>query len=72
MKKIGMIVAVEIEAVLSKYGKPSSHLTECGFDIMKYNCKGYELIIAKSRRRRACGSGRRCSTSFQSTVWIWS
>ena len=48
MKKIGMIVAVEIEAVLSKYGKPSSHLTECGFDIMKYNCKGYELIITKS------------------------
>lgn len=48
MKKIGMIVAVEISAVLSRYGRPSSCSKECGFDIMKYNCKNYELIIAKS------------------------
>ncbi len=43
-----MIVAVEISAVLSRYGRPSSCSKECGFDIMKYNCKNYELIIAKS------------------------
>ena len=48
MKKIGMIVAVEISAVLSRYGRPSSCSKECGFDIMKYKCNNYELIIAKS------------------------
>lgn len=43
-----MIVAVEIKAVISKYGSPKSSEKECGFDIMQYACDGYRLIIAKS------------------------
>ncbi len=48
MKKIGVIVAVEIKAVLSRYGQPETSESSCGFDVMKYNCKGYELLIIKS------------------------
>ena len=48
MKRIGMMVAVEIEAVLSKYGQPERCEECCGFEVMKYDCKGYELLIVKS------------------------
>lgn len=48
MKRIGMMVAVEIEAVLSKYGQPERCEECCGFEVMKYDCNGYELLIVKS------------------------
>ena len=48
MKRIGMMVAVEIEAVLSKYGQPERCEECCGFEVMKNDCNGYELLIVKS------------------------
>ncbi len=46
MKKIGMIVAVEIQSVLDKYG---AHLTVekevAGYKVLEYQTEQYQLII---------------------------
>ena len=47
-KKIGMIVAVEIDAVLKKYGKSLEKVTAKGFEVMKLSLENYEMIIVKS------------------------
>lgn len=51
MKKIGMIVAVEIDAVLKKYGGSIERLDYTAFDVKKYRADGYELYIV------SCGAG---------------
>ncbi len=46
--KIGMIVAIEINAVLSKYGSRLEKIEAKGFDAMRLALEGYEIIIVKS------------------------
>lgn len=45
---VGMIVAVEIDAVLNKYGKKLEKVEAKGFDVMKLTLENYEMIIVKS------------------------
>ncbi len=47
MKNIGMIVAVEIEAVLNKYGKPSE-LKYPGFNVYQYEIEDKNLYVIHS------------------------
>ena len=51
MKRIGMIVAVEINAVLNKYGTPQEELLHKGMRLMVYNADGYQLYVLN------CGIG---------------
>ena len=43
MKNIGMVVAVEMDAVLSRYGAPSEKRREAGFDIYTYTGADYTI-----------------------------
>lgn len=45
MKKIGLVVAVELDAVLQKYGTPISDKFHCGFRIITYNAHGNLLYV---------------------------
>ena len=51
MKKIGMIVAVEIDAVLQKYGSCLVEKEEAGYKVWEYQTEKYNLIIVN------CGAG---------------
>jgi len=51
MKKIGMIVAVEIKAVLDKYGAALEEKNVAGYRVMEYKTDKYELVILN------CGAG---------------
>lgn len=51
MKKIGLVVAVELDAVLKKYGSPVSDKNYRGFRILTYNVHGNMLYIIN------CGVG---------------
>lgn len=51
MKKIGLVVAVELDAVLQKYGTPVSDKIHRGFRIITYNTHGNLLYVIK------CGIG---------------
>ena len=46
MKNIGMIVAVEIDSVLSRYGSPLSRENRSGFAVLTYDLSGVRLHIA--------------------------
>lgn len=48
MKKIGMLVAVEIEALLGRYGTAVETRHEFGFDVYKYQMESYELYAIHS------------------------
>ena len=48
MKTIGMLVAVEIDAVLSRYGTAASREQRCGFEILGYDMEGYRLYVVHS------------------------
>lgn len=48
MKKIGMLVAVEIGSVLSKYGKATEEIERFGFKVYKYVMPTYELYVVHS------------------------
>lgn len=43
MKKIGMVVACEIDAVLRKYGTPAEEFNDYGFNTRLYHCDGYDI-----------------------------
>lgn len=51
MKRIGMIVAVEIKAVLDKYGAALEEKNVAGYRVLEYKTDKYELIILN------CGAG---------------
>ncbi|MBR4878369.1 MAG: 5'-methylthioadenosine/S-adenosylhomocysteine nucleosidase [Clostridia bacterium] len=52
MKKIGMIVAVEIQSVLDKYGAQLAEKKDvAGYQVLEYQTADYQLIIAN------CGAG---------------
>lgn len=48
MKKIGMLVAVEIKAVLDKYGSALKEKNVAGYRVLEYKTPQYELIILNS------------------------
>ena len=48
MKKIGMLVAVEMGAVLSRYGKAMAEETRWGFRVFTYDMGGYQLYVIGS------------------------
>lgn len=51
MKKIGMIVAVEIDSVLKQYGTPGKTLEYKGYTVWTYTNEDYELYVLN------CGAG---------------
>jgi adenosylhomocysteine nucleosidase len=51
MKKIGMIVAVEMKAVLDRYGSSLKERNAAGFRVLEVETENYQLIIAN------CGVG---------------
>lgn len=48
MKKIGMLVAVEVDAVLSRYGSAVSREERAGFQILTYHMEDYILYVIHS------------------------
>ena len=48
MKNIGMVVAVEMDAVLSRYGAPSEKRREAGFDVYTYIGADYTIYALNS------------------------
>ena len=48
MKTIGMLVAVEVEAVLSRYGTATRTERRCGFTVYTYDMRGYTLCVIHS------------------------
>lgn len=48
MKRIGMLVAVEIESVLSRYGTPGETKHYPGYTIFTYENEGYTLFVLNS------------------------
>ena len=51
MKRIGMVVAVEIDAVLKRYGEPISDELVCGFQLLTYKSGENEIYVMN------CGMG---------------
>ena len=51
MKTIGMIVAVEINAVLNRYGSQLTEKNIAGYRVLEYKTDKYNLVIAN------CGAG---------------
>ncbi len=45
MKKAGMIVAVEMDAVDKKYGAPCRKIIKAGYEIEVYDLNNYELFV---------------------------
>ena len=48
MKKIGMLVAVEMDAVLRRYGEPGETLTYPGYTVLTYTSDDYILYVLNS------------------------
>lgn len=48
MKTIGMIVAVEMDAVLSRYGRASGVEKRCGFEVHRYENGDFTLCIVSA------------------------
>ena len=48
MKTIGMLVAVEIEAVLSRYGMATGREERWGFEVLSYESEEYRLFVVHS------------------------
>ena len=51
MKNIGMVVAVEIQAILNKYGSQLEELSFPGYRVKKYQTEKYTLLVLD------CGAG---------------
>ena len=48
MKNIGMLVAVEMGAVLARYGEPKETLRSGGFEVLRYENKDYTLCAVNA------------------------
>ena len=48
MKSIGMIVAVEMDAVLAKYGKAAGVEMRGGFEVHRYEGEGFRLFVVSA------------------------
>lgn len=76
MKKIGMLVAVEIGSVLGKYGRAAEEIDRFGFQVYKYirpnvSCMSCTAAPARSRRRRppSCSSPFTASRPSSTSAW---
>lgn len=47
-KKIGVVVAVEVDAVLSKYGEPKETLRKCGYTVHTYENEAFVMYVLDS------------------------
>lgn len=52
MKRIGLLVAVEIDSVLSRYGTPGETKEYPGYTVLTYENEGYTLFVLN------CGAGQ--------------
>lgn len=52
MKKIGMIVAVEMKAVLERYGTPQEEKEYPGYRVLVYEAEDYIIYALNCRGRR--------------------
>ena len=57
MKKIGMLVAVEMEAVLSRYGSARRTEERSGFRVYTYAMDGYTLYVVHSGAGELAAAG---------------
>lgn len=48
MKKIGLLVAVEMDAVLSRYGAPQEKLVTDGFEVLRYENETYTVYAVNA------------------------
>lgn len=48
MKKIGLLVAVEMDAVLSRYGAPQEKLVADGFEVLRYENETYTVYAVNA------------------------
>ena len=48
MKKIGLLVAVEMSAVLERYGAPQEKQSLCGFELFRYDNEKYSIYAVNS------------------------
>lgn len=48
MKKIGIVIAVEIEAFYKKYGEPDEIISVHNQEVRKFSAEGYELYTIRS------------------------
>ena len=48
MRQIGMLVAVELDSVLRRYGSPENAEELGGFRVFNYRMDGYELHVINS------------------------
>ena len=48
MKTIGLLVAVEMDAVLSRYGTPQEKLQKDGFEVYCYDCGSYRICAVNA------------------------
>ena len=62
MKTIGMIVAVEMDAVLSKYGRAAGVEKRGGFEVHRYEGGDFRLFIVNS------GAGEIAAAALRSTA----
>lgn len=46
--RVGTVVAIEVDAVLSRYGEPQEKQIYPGFTIMIYDCEKYTMYVADS------------------------
>lgn len=46
--KVGIVVAIEVDAVLKKYGTPQKREEFPGFSVMHFECEGYSMYVADS------------------------
>ena len=47
-KNIGMVVAIEMDSVLAKYGKPAGTVRTSGYELMRYDNEAYTLYVVRS------------------------
>ena len=57
MKTIGLVVAIEIDSVLTRYGAPQKEYTDSGFEIKEYKSKKYKLIVVQSKVGEIAAAG---------------
>ena len=48
MKRIGLLVAVEMDAVLSRYGAPQEKLVTDGFEVLRYENESYTVYAVNA------------------------
>lgn len=56
-KKIGVVVAIELDAVLSKYGEPCEKFVTAGYEIMTYTNDSFTMYVVQSGAGEIAAAG---------------